>query len=72
MFLGKGVYLRDLSIHGGECGFFCPLLVQFHCVPDGYPYCTELTIHVFVLAHTYMGRLSLYAKPFKLFNQYQG
>ena len=68
---GKGFYLRYLHFPGGDCGLIFPLLVKFHCVPDGSPYCPVFPPHVFTLAQPSMVRLSLDENNFKVFAQYQ-
>ena len=67
---GKGFYIIELHFQGGDCGFFCRIMGQFHCITYGPPDFPVLLLHVLVLYQPSMGRLSLYVKPVKLFSHY--
>ena len=66
----RRLYLGDLSLQVGECGFFCPHMGQFHSSLNGSPYCPVFPINFVVLAQPYMGRLSLYVENVNVLSQY--
>ena len=64
------VYLGDMSLQVGECGFFCPPLGQFHSSMNGSPYCPVFPINFVVLDQPYMVRLSLRAENVNILDNY--
>ena len=58
-----------MPFQGGNCGFFCSILGQLHCVSDAPPDCPVFPLHVFVLDEPSIGGLILDAKPVKVFAQ---
>ena len=54
-FIGKLFYLGDLSLQGGDCGLFLPILGQFHCGTNGSSKCPVFPIHVIILSQNSNG-----------------